>query len=113
MGKPTIESLESANCSKGQEFACVNNRDTSDFMNKEMFECYILKRSNNIDPLFWNLLDELGITVIEHIVEEKDQGPPTEWGPYGWYCHTTEEHSLKVCKKNTVWLSHVFQDNIV
>jgi hypothetical protein len=31
------------------------------------------------------LLDETGRSIVEHIVEDEDQGPSREWGPYGWY----------------------------
>lgn len=43
VGTPIVESSDLANCSKGQDVACVHNRDSSDFMNEEKFECIILK----------------------------------------------------------------------
>ena len=44
-----------------------------------------------MNPTCWDLLDKMTSEVIDHIVEDKDQGPSKEWGPYEWYCHPTEE----------------------
>jgi len=37
-----------------------------------------------------------GTRVVEHIVEDDDQGPTKEWGPYRWYCQPSLEHIAKV-----------------
>ena len=67
------------------EFACLHNRDSTDFMNESKFERFILKCTNN-DVLFSvDLLDETGRKIVEQIVEDEDQGPQKEWGQYGWY----------------------------
>ena len=72
---------------KGAEFACVHNRDGSDFMNQDKFERYILRKTNMSEPYEWDLLDETGSILVEHIVENEDEGPSKEWGPHGWYRH--------------------------
>ena len=61
----------------------MHNRDSTDFMNMDKFETFILKRTNDVDPPHWDLLDKTSSKVIEHIVEDKDQGPSKEWGPFG------------------------------
>ncbi len=33
------------------------------------------------------LVDEMGTSMVEHIVEGEDQGPTKEWGSHGWFCH--------------------------
>ena len=38
------------------EFACLHNRDRTDFMNKSKFEQFILKCTNNDVPFSWDLL---------------------------------------------------------
>ena len=75
------------NAEKGAEFACVHNRDSTNFMNQDNCERYILRKTKTLEPYEWDLLDETGKIVVEHIVEDKDQGPSKEWGPYGWYCY--------------------------
>ena len=75
----------------GNEFACVHNQDSSDFMNKSKFERFMLQRSNNDVSMSWDLLDETGSHIVEENVEDEDQGPSKEWGPCGWYCHPTKE----------------------
>ena len=50
------------------------------------------------EPYEWDLLDEMGNTLVEHIVEDEDQGPLKEWGPYGWHRHPSiEELSKAIC----------------
>lgn len=36
-------------------------------------------------------LDETGSRVVQQIVDDKEQGPPKEWGPYRWYSHCCKE----------------------
>ena len=76
-----------------------------DFMNIDKFKRFILKRTNSVDPPRWDLLDEINSTVIDHIVEDEDQGPSKEWGPFGWYCHPTEEQIQKAGGGKTIELS--------
>ena len=45
-------------------------------------------------PLSWDLLDETGSRVVEEVVEDKDQGPSKEWGPYRWYHHPAKKNKL-------------------
>ena len=61
------------------EFACLHNRDSTDFMNESKFERFILKRTNNYVPFSWDLIDETGRQVVEQIVEDEDQGPLKVW----------------------------------
>ena len=82
----------------------MHNRDSTDFMNMDKFERFILKRTNNVNPPHWDLLDEMSSKVIEHIVEDKDQGPSKEWGPFGWYRHPTQEQLQKACGGKTIEL---------
>jgi hypothetical protein len=62
------------NAEKGAEFACVHNCNSTDFMNQDKFERYILKKKSE-EPYEWDLLDETGNRVLEYIIEDKDQGP--------------------------------------
>jgi hypothetical protein len=64
----------------GSEFACLHNRDSSDFMNESKFKRFILKRTNDDVPFSWDLLDETGRHIVMEIVEDEDQGPSKEWG---------------------------------
>ncbi len=91
MQRKDVQASDLMNCSRGTEFACLHNRDSHDFMNESKFKRFILKRTNDIDPPRWDLLHETATVVIDHIVEDEDQGPSKEWGPYGWYRHPTEE----------------------
>jgi hypothetical protein len=45
--------------------------------------------------------------VIDHIVEDEDQGPSKEWGQYGWYRHPTPSDVIKAGNVKTVHLSPV------
>jgi hypothetical protein len=105
VGRKPVEAADLAASSKGSVFACVHNRDNNDFMNLDKFERFILKRTNNMNPPHWDLLDETASQVIDHIVEEEDQGPSKQWGPYGWYHHPTEEQIKKSCDGKTIQLS--------
>ena len=89
----------------GAEFACVHNHDISDFMNKDKFLRYILRKTKSTEPYKWDLLDETGSNIIEHVVEDEDQGPSKECGQYGWYRHPTMEDISKAIEGRTVWLS--------
>lgn len=31
----------------------------------------------------WDLMDETGVCVVNDIVEDEDEGPTKEWGPWG------------------------------
>ena len=89
------------------EFACMHNHDSQDFMNTDKFERFILKKTKAIEPYQWDLLDETATKVIDHIVEDKDQGPSKEWGQYGWYCHPFPSDVIKAGNGKTVYLSPV------
>ena len=67
------------------EFACLHNRDSSDFMNESKFERFILKRNNHDVPFSWDLVDETGRQIVMEVVEDEDQGPSKEWRQFGWY----------------------------
>ena len=75
----------------GNELACLDNRDSTDFMNESIFERFILKRTNNDVPFSLDLLDETGRQVVAEIVEDEDQGPSKEWGQLGWYRFPSNE----------------------
>ena len=46
-----------------------------------------MRKTKSSIPYEWDLLDETGRSIVEHIVVDEDQGPSKEWGPHGWYCH--------------------------
>jgi hypothetical protein len=105
LGGKTVEAVDLIASSKGAEFACIHNRDSLDFMNIDKFKRFILKRTNSVNPPRWDLFDEINSKVIDHIVEDEDQGPSKEWGPFGCYRHPTEEHIQKACGGKTIELS--------
>ena len=71
-------------------------------MNESKFERFILKRTNNKNPPRWDLLNETAMAVVDHIVEDEDQGPSKEWGPYLWYRHPTEDQIKLACSGKTI-----------
>ena len=75
MDQTALKSHNLSQCAKGHEFADLHNQASADFMNQYKFQCFILKQSNDKDPPQWELLDEMGLQVIEHVVEDEDQGP--------------------------------------
>jgi hypothetical protein len=89
------------NAEIGAEFACVHNRDSSDFMNQGKFERFILKKTKSSEPFEWDLMDETGNVLVEHIVEDEDQGPSKEWGPFGWYRHPSPDDIANGCEGKT------------
>lgn len=101
-GGKVIEASDLLASSRGAEFACVHNRDSQDFMNESKFERFILKRTNSNNPPRWDLLNETATTVMDHIVEDEDQGPSKEWGPYSWYRPPTEYHVKLACSGKTI-----------
>ena len=54
-------------------------------MNQKKFLPYILKKTKDSEPYEWDLLDETGLNVVEHIIENDEQGPSKEWNM--WYRH--------------------------
>jgi hypothetical protein len=108
-----VETHHLCTAEKGAEFACMHNRDSTDFMNKDKFLRYILRKTASTEPYEWDLLDERGISVVEHIVEDEDQGPSKEWGEYNWYRHPTVEDVSKASEGKTVWLSPEFRVYVV
>jgi hypothetical protein len=91
------------NTKKGAERACIHNLDSIDFMNEDKFEKF-LKKTKATEPFHWDLLDEMGMKIVEHIVEDEDQSPTKEWGSYGWYRHPNLKDINKVSSGNTVYL---------
>ena len=69
-----VEGHHLCSAERGAEFACLHNCDSHDFMNVDKFERFILKKTNSTAPYCWDLLDEMGTKVIDHIVEDDDQG---------------------------------------
>ena len=61
------------NAEKEAEFACVHNCDSSDFMNDDQFQHFILRKTKANEPYEWDLLDEMGTSTVEHTVENEDQ----------------------------------------
>ena len=90
---------------RSEEFACMHNRDSQDFMNTDKFERFILKKTKATEPYQWDLLDETATKVIDHIVEDKDQGPSKEWCQYGWYRHPTLSDVIKAENGETVYVT--------
>lgn len=43
-----------SNSVKGVEFECIHNYDSTDFMNKNKFERFILKCTNDVVPMSWD-----------------------------------------------------------
>jgi hypothetical protein len=74
-------------------------------MNEDKFERYILRKTKTSEPYEWDLLDETGSILVEHIVENEDEGPSKEWGPHGWYRHPSNEEIAKASDGKTVYLS--------
>ena len=97
LSREEVNASDLANCQNGTEFACLHNRDSHDFMNESKFHRFILKRTNSNEPPRWDLLHETAAVVVDHIVEDEDQGPSKEWGPYGWYCHPTKQQIEAAC----------------
>jgi hypothetical protein len=50
----------------------------------------------------WELLDEMATHVIDHIVEDEDQGPSKVWGPCGWYHYPRKEQILKAAERENM-----------
>jgi hypothetical protein len=73
----------------------------ADFMNQENL-LYILKKTISSKSYKWDLLGDTRNTVVAHIVEDEDQEPTKEWGPYGWYCCPSGEDISKVSDGKTV-----------
>ncbi len=96
-----VEKHHLCNAENGAEFVCVHNRDSTDFMNQDKFERFILRKTKCTEPYEWDLMDETGSIVVEHIVEDEDQGPSKEWGPYGWYRHPSQDEAAKGCEGKT------------
>ena len=105
-----VEAHHLSNAECGTEFACLHNRDTHDFTNDEKFERFILKKTKATVPYRWDLLDETGTQVIDHIIEDEDQGPSKEWGPYGWYRHPSPSDVIKAGNGKTVYLSSILNN---
>ena len=74
-----VEPHHLCNAETGAEFACIHICDSSYFMNKEKFLWYMLRKTKSTEPYEWALLDETGSNIIEHVVEDEDQGPSKEW----------------------------------
>ena len=56
-----------------------------------------LKGEMKVSNLYhWDLLDEAGNHVVDHIVEDNDQRPSKEWFPVGLYYHVRAQDTGKV-----------------
>lgn len=88
-GGRIVEAHHLCQAEKGAEFSCIHNRDSSDYMNQKKFLPYILKKTKDSEPYEWDLLDETGLNVVEHIIENDEQGPSKEWNM--WYRHPNLE----------------------
>ena len=64
-------------------------------MNSDKFERFILRKTKSAEPYDWDLLDETGKIVVEHIAEDEDQGSSKEWDPQGWYHHPSINKIIK------------------
>ena len=80
----------------------IHNRDSSDFMKKEKFLQYVLRKTKLVEPYEWDFLDETGSNIIEHVVENKDQGPGKECGEYGWNRHQPKEDISQASEEKIV-----------
>jgi hypothetical protein len=78
-------------------------------MNQDKFQCFLLKWINDKNPPQWELLAKIGLQVIEHIVEDEDQGPLKELGPYGWYRQPNEKDIEKGMSGQTDLSSNIHQ----
>jgi len=52
--------------------------DTTDFMNRDKFLRYILRKTKASESYEWDLFDETGKTLVGHTIEDEDQGPSKE-----------------------------------
>ena len=102
----SVESYHQIFVEEGVEFYCVHNHDNSDLMNGNKFERFILEKTKAIEPFHWELPDKSGMKVITKAVENKDQGPLKEWGPFGWYHHSTMS-DIKKASGKTVYLTQM------
>jgi hypothetical protein len=104
-----VEQHDPCNAKNGVEFACMRNRDSSDFMNQDKFQQLVLRMTKSSNPYEWDLLDETGRIIVKHIVEDDDQGLSKEWGLYGWYHHPLPSDiakaALSTVEGKTVYLS--------
>lgn len=72
-------------------------------MIQEKFQRFILKRTNDNNPAWWDLLDKMGEQVVEHIVKDKDQRPAQEWGPFGWDHQPSIDHVEREPRRSLLW----------
>ena len=84
IGNKDVEAVDWVHFTRGDEFACAHNRDSKDFINVSKFEHSILKRTNAVDLLHWDLLNTMGNHVVIHIGKDKDQKPSKGWESYWW-----------------------------
>ena len=84
-------------------FACLHNRDSSDFINESKFGQFILQRTNNDVPFSWDLLDETVRQVVIEIVEDEDQHPSKKLGQFGWYRFPSNEQIESAMQGKTHW----------
>ena len=50
-------------------FVCIILTVETDFMNEDKFVFFILKRTSGVIPPQWDMLNETGTIVIDHIKE--------------------------------------------
>ena len=64
-----------------------------------------MRKTKTSEPYEWDLLDETGSILVEHIVENEDEGLSKERGPHGWYHHPSRLEIAKASNGKTVYLS--------
>ena len=52
-----------------------------------------------MEPHEWDLLDETARNIIEHVVDDEDQGTSKEWHQYGRYRYPAMEDISKQVKE--------------
>jgi hypothetical protein len=69
-----VEPHHLCNAEKGAEFACVQNRNSTDFMNHDKFESYIMKKTqkNDMNGTCWM---KLGTEFYNILMRMKINGP--------------------------------------
>ena len=55
----------------------------------------------------WDLLNEVGNHVVDHMVKVNDQRPSKEWGFVGWYRHLTAQDITKGTNGQTIYTAPV------
>ena len=78
-------------------------------MNAAKFDRLIFHKTKAVEPFFWDLLDEMGLVVYDHIIKGMNQGPTKEWGPIGWSDIAKGNGGTVVCLYFSVFLFNCFK----